>query len=87
MICIPGQRNYQEIKCNNGLSKIKYVAMLWLSSLKKHTRKLERMQRAATKIILSLSDKTYEEQRMGREHLIEHKLMEGLEKLDCNKTE
>ncbi len=41
--------------------RLEYAALVWLPSLKKDTRKLERIQRAATKIPASLRENSYEE--------------------------
>lgn len=41
--------------------RLEYASVAWSPSLKKHIRKLERIQRAATKMAPSLSDLPYEE--------------------------
>ncbi len=40
--------------------RLEYAAVAWLPSLKKHKRKIERIQTAASKMAPSLSDMTYE---------------------------
>ena len=41
--------------------KLEYAQVTWAPHLKKHIRKLERVQRAATKLVPSLHDKEYQE--------------------------
>jgi len=74
--------------------RLEYAALLWSPKLKKEIRKLERLQRAATKLPETLRDQTYEErlERLGlttlekrreRGDLIAlYRIQEGLEKLD-----
>ena len=47
--------------------KLEYAATVWSPGTRKHIRKLERIQRAATKIPLSLRELSYEErlERLG----------------------
>ncbi len=73
--------------------RLEYAAVVWSPRLKKDIRKLERIQRAATKLSESLRDYTYEErlerfdlttlERRERGDLIMmYRLQEGLENLD-----
>merc|ERR1712035_20916 len=74
--------------------KLEYAATVWSPSTKKHIRKLERIQRAATKLPQRLRDLTYEErlrilglttleQRRERGDLIMvYRVMKGMERLD-----
>jgi len=74
--------------------RLEYAAAVWSPSTKKHIRKLERIQRAATKLPQSLRDLTYEErlrilglttleQRRERGDLIMvYRVMKGMERLD-----
>ena len=74
--------------------RLEYAATVWSPSTKKHIRKLERIQRAATKIPQSLRELTYEErlcilglttleQRRERGDLIMvYRVMKGVERLD-----
>ena len=41
--------------------KLEYAQVVWAPHLKKHIRKLERVQRAATKLVPGLQDKEYQE--------------------------
>ena len=41
--------------------RLEYAAIVWSPHTKKNIRKLERVQRAATKLVLELKDLTYEE--------------------------
>ena len=41
--------------------KLEYAQVVWAPHLKKHIRKLERVQRAATKLVPNLQDKDYQE--------------------------
>ena len=74
--------------------RLEYAATVWSPSTKKHIRKLEMIQRAATKLPQSLRDLTYEErlcilglttleQRRERGDLIMiYRVMKGMERLD-----
>ena len=74
--------------------RLEYAAAVWSPSTKKHIRKLERIQRAATKIPQSLRELTYEERlrilgltslepRRERGDLIMvYRVMKGVERLD-----
>merc|ERR1712035_134475 len=74
--------------------RLEYVAAVWSPSTKKHIRKLEKIQRAATKLPPSLRELTYEErlrilglttleQRRERGDLImPDRLKEAVERLD-----
>ena len=74
--------------------KLEYAAVVWAPHKKKHIKKLERIQRAATKMAPSMTDLTYEERlnRLGLTTLEErrkrgdlitvYKHMVGMEKLD-----
>ena len=74
--------------------KLEYVATLWAASTKKNIRKLERIQRAVTKLAPALSDLTYEErlltlelptleQRRERGDLVTiYRIMKDMEVLD-----
>ena len=73
---------------------MEYSAAVWAPSKKKDIKKLERIQRAATKLAPSLMDKSYEErlsklnlttleQRRERGDLIAvYRVMKGMEELD-----
>ena len=41
--------------------KLEYAQVVWAPHLKKHIRKLERVQRAATKLVPGLQDMEYQE--------------------------
>ncbi len=74
--------------------RLEYAAVVWSPRLKKDIRKLERIQRAATKLPESLRDYTYKERlerlnlttlerRRERGDLIMmYRLQEGMENLD-----
>lgn len=74
--------------------QLEYAAVVWTPHKKKHIRKLERIQRAATKMVPSLSGLSYEERlrslglptledRRKRGDLITvYKHMRGIERLD-----
>ena len=74
--------------------RLEYAALVWSPHLKKEIRKVERIQRAATKLPETLSNNTYEERleklglmtsetRRERGDLIAlYRMQEGLEKLD-----
>ena len=74
--------------------KLEYAAVVWSPSKKKHIRKLERIQRIATKMVPELKELTYEErlkemklptleERRERGDLITiYKLMNNLEEID-----
>ena len=42
-------------------SKLEYAAVVWSPNAKKDKRKLERIQRVATKMVLELRELTYED--------------------------
>ena len=74
--------------------RLEYAALVWSPNLKKHIRKLERIQRAASKLPSNMRDMPYEErlkvlnlttleQRRERGDLIAvYRTMNGLEKFD-----
>ncbi len=74
--------------------RLEYAALLWSPKLKKEIRKVERIQRAATKLPETLKDHTYEErlEKLGLTTLERrrergdltalYRMPEGLEKLD-----
>ena len=74
--------------------RLEYAATIWTPSTKKNIRKIERIQRAATKMVHSLSELTYDErllklelptlqQRRERGDLIAtYRIMKGKETLD-----
>ena len=74
--------------------KLEYAAVVWSPHLKKDVKKLERIQKAATKMVPELRDKAYEERlremnlltlqdRRERGDLITmYKLVNGLERID-----
>ena len=74
--------------------RLEYAALVWSPNLKKEIRKVERIQRAATKLPETLRDCTYEERleklglitlekRRERGDLIAlYRIQEGLEKID-----
>ena len=74
--------------------RLEYAAIIWSPHEKKHIRKLERVQRAATKMVPELQDLTYEERltrmelsslekRRERGDLIAmYRLIKGIDKLD-----
>merc|ERR1712035_247280 len=74
--------------------KLEYAAVVWSPYKKKHIRKLERIQRIATKMVAELKELTYEErlkemklptleERRERGDLITiYKLMNNLEEID-----
>ncbi|MPC46860.1 hypothetical protein E2C01_040590 [Portunus trituberculatus] len=41
--------------------RLKYVAMVWSPRMQKHIRKLERIQRIATEMVLEINDLPYED--------------------------
>ena len=55
--------------------RLEYVAILWSPSTKKNIRKIERIQRATTKLAPTLSELTYEERlsRLGLPSLEERR--------------
>ncbi len=74
--------------------RLEYAAVVWSPRLKKDVRKLERIQRAATKLPESLRDYTYEERlerldlttlerrRERGDFIMMYRLQENLENLD-----
>ena len=76
--------------------KLEYAAVVWAPHKKKHTRKIERIQRVATKMVPELKDLSYEErleamslptlqERRVRGDLITmFKLVNNMEKVDRN---
>ncbi|MPC98771.1 hypothetical protein E2C01_094152 [Portunus trituberculatus] len=74
--------------------KLEYAAVVWLLSLKKDIKRLEWIQRTATKMVPELKDLTYEERlkemglptlqdRRERGDLITlNKIVNGIEKID-----
>ncbi len=74
--------------------KLEYAQVVWAPHLKNHVRKLERVQRAATKLVPTLQDKEYQErlrilnlpsleERRKRSDMIQlYKCVTGLDKID-----
>ena len=74
--------------------KLEYAQVVWAPHLKKHIRKLERVQRAATKLVPSLQDLEYQErlrvmnlptleERRKRGDMIQlYKCVKGIDKID-----
>ena len=74
--------------------KLEYAQVVWAPHLKKHVRKLERVQRAATKLVPNLQDKEYQErlrilnlpsleERRKRGDMIQlYKCVTGMDKID-----
>ena len=74
--------------------RLEYAGVVWSPYKKKHIRKLERLQRMATKMVPELAEMTYEErlkemnlltleQRRERGDLIQvYKLLNGLDEVD-----
>ncbi len=75
---------------------LEYAAVLWNSNLKKHIKKIEKAQRAATRWVSSLRDLSYEERlkklqlstlterRERGDMIMLYKCVEGIEKKDIN---
>ena len=73
--------------------RLEYAAVVWSSNAKKDMRKLERIQRVATKMVPELKELTYEDRlkemglptlqdRRERDDLITlYKIVNGIEKL------
>ena len=76
--------------------RLEYAGVVWSPHKKKHIRKLERLQRVATKMVPELTEMTYEErlramdiptleQRRERGDLIQvYKLVNGMDEVDNN---
>ena len=74
--------------------KLEYAQVVWAPHLKKHIRKLERVQRAATKLVPGLQDMEYqerlrilnllslEERRRRRDMIQLYKYVVGMDKID-----